>query len=169
VLCGGEASPAHDRTQATEHIMMVGAWPCRLSSKVHVKGRRVTNPVSLENGKEGAATGQEGEKDPKRACVVTAEGRKVVELRYSELSGIARSVIAKGLGVGSHSRQSDNLMRVARVSGARNSEGSNGSVVAKVGRKPAPQWCLRGISKTQCSKELVEKRDEEERDRWFNH
>jgi hypothetical protein len=60
-------------------------------------------------------------------------------------------------------------MRVARVSGARNSEGSNGSVVAKVGRKPAPQWCLRGISKTQCSKELVEKRDEEERDRWFNH
>jgi hypothetical protein len=38
VLCGGEASPARDRTQATEHVMMVGAWPCRLSSEVHVNG-----------------------------------------------------------------------------------------------------------------------------------
>jgi hypothetical protein len=100
-------------------------------------------------GKERVATGQEGEKDPKRARVMTAEGREVVGPGYSEMSGIARSVTAKGLGVGNHSQQPDNPKRVARISGGRNSEGSSGSAVVKVGRKPAPQWCPRGIRKTE--------------------
>jgi hypothetical protein len=127
-------------------------------------------------GKERVATGQEGEKDPKRVCVVTAEGCEVIGPGYSEMSGIARSVTAKGLGVSSHSQQPDNPKRVARISGGRNSEGSSGTAVVKVGRKPAPQWCPRGIRKTQrrrlqklCQKELGEKRDDEEHDRWFNH
>jgi hypothetical protein len=38
VPCGREACLARDQTQATEHVMMVGAWPCRLSSEVHVNG-----------------------------------------------------------------------------------------------------------------------------------
>jgi hypothetical protein len=40
----------------------------------------------------------------------------------------------------------------------------------------APQWCLRGITKTQkrrqqkmCQRELAEKKEEEERDYWFHH
>jgi hypothetical protein len=57
MLCGGKASPTCDRTLATEHVMMVGAWPCKLLSEVHVSGRWVTNLVSLEMGKEGVATG----------------------------------------------------------------------------------------------------------------
>jgi hypothetical protein len=107
--------------------------------------------------------------------VMTVEGCEVVGPGYSELPGIARSVTVKGLGVSSHSQQLDNPKRVAKISGGRNSEGSSGSDVVKVGRKPAPQWCPREISKTQrrklqklCQKELAEKRDKEEHDRWFN-
>jgi hypothetical protein len=48
--------------------------------------------------------------------------------------------------------------------------------MTKVDRRPAPRWCLSGISKTQSrrlqklrQKELAKKREEEERDREFNH
>jgi hypothetical protein len=42
--------------------------------------------------------------------------------------------------------------------------------------RPAPQWCLRGITKTQkCrlqkmhQRELTKKKEEEKHDYWFNH
>jgi hypothetical protein len=119
---------------------------------------------------------QEGEKDPKRACIVTTEGCEVAGLGYSELSSIAGSGAVKGTCADGSIQQPVNPSRVTRVLGDRNPERSNDGTVAKVGRRPAPRWCLSGISKTQCcrlqklgQKELPEKRDEEERDRWFNH
>jgi hypothetical protein len=46
---------------------------------------------------------------------------------------------------------------------------------ATTSKKPAPRWCPRGITKTQkhrlqkmCQRELAEKKQEEERDYWFN-
>jgi hypothetical protein len=43
-------------------------------------------------------------------------------------------------------------------------------------KRRAPWWCPRGITKTQkcrlqkmCQRELAEKKEEEERDYWFNH
>jgi hypothetical protein len=38
LLCGEESSRAHNRAQVAEHVMMVGDWPCRLSSKIHMNG-----------------------------------------------------------------------------------------------------------------------------------
>jgi hypothetical protein len=40
LLCGGEGTPAHGRTQAMEHVMMVGEWPCRLSKGIAGEERR---------------------------------------------------------------------------------------------------------------------------------
>jgi hypothetical protein len=43
------------------------------------------------------------------------------------------------------------------------------------GKRPAPQWCPRGITKTQkcilqkmCHRVLAEKKEEEERDSWLS-
>jgi hypothetical protein len=43
-------------------------------------------------------------------------------------------------------------------------------------KSPAPRWFPRGITRTQkcrlkkmCQRELAEKKEEEERDYWFNH
>jgi hypothetical protein len=55
-----------------------------------------------------AATGQEDEKDPKRAHVVLSQGCEVVGLGYSKLSRAAATETDKG-------RCSDNLNRVPRV------------------------------------------------------
>jgi hypothetical protein len=54
------------------------------------------------------ATGQEDEKDPKRACVVLSQGREVVGPGYSKLSSAVAIETDK-------SRRSDNLNRVTQV------------------------------------------------------
>jgi hypothetical protein len=66
----------------------------------------------------------------------------------------------------------DNLNRVTRVTLGRNLEEAKGDASSK---RLAPQWSLRGITKTQRHRlqkmhqsELAEKREEEQRDLWFN-
>jgi hypothetical protein len=65
------------------------------------------------------------------------------------------------------------LNRVIQDSGGKKLEEGKGAAPSK---RPAPQWCPRGITKTQkCrlqkmrQKELAEKKEEEEWDYWVNH
>jgi hypothetical protein len=63
--------------------MMVGSWPCRVSSKVHINEQRVSDPVR-------------GDKDLKRACVVSFQDHEVVGLGYSKLSSATALETNKG-------------------------------------------------------------------------
>jgi hypothetical protein len=140
----------------------------------------------------GAAVKSEGEKSPKCACVMTTEGHEVVGPGYTILPGIVGPRTVKGGEVsanGSGSKQicPGTACKVGRASGGRNlvrgSEnvgslrgGQVNDVVARMKRRPAPRWCLSSISKTQRrrlqklhQRELAEKREEEEHDRWFHH
>jgi hypothetical protein len=76
VLRDGEESSRRPE-QAEEHIVMVGSWPCKVSSEIHINGRRVIEPVRKDKGKM-MNTKPEDEKDPKRARVVLFKGREVV-------------------------------------------------------------------------------------------
>jgi hypothetical protein len=38
VLHGGEGPSSCKQEQTEEHVMMVGSWPCRVSSKIHTNG-----------------------------------------------------------------------------------------------------------------------------------
>jgi hypothetical protein len=40
---------------------------------------------------------------------------------------------------------------------------------ATLSRRPAQRWCPRGITKMIRQRESAEKKEEEERDCWFNH
>jgi hypothetical protein len=62
---------------------------------------------------------------------------------------------------------------VAQDLGGTKSKEGNGVAPSQ---KPAPRWCPRGITRTQRrklqkmhQKELAEKKEEEQRDYWFNH
>jgi hypothetical protein len=78
-----------------------------------------------------AVTGQEDEKDPKRAHVVLSQGREVVGPGYSKLSSDATTETDKG-------RHSDNLNRVTRV-GNRDGRPGNPNQVAWVNNREQ-QW-----------------------------
>jgi hypothetical protein len=62
--------------------VMLGSWPCKVSSEIHINGRRVSEPVHEDKGKT-TATKLEDEKDSKRARVVLSKGREVVGPGYS--------------------------------------------------------------------------------------
>jgi hypothetical protein len=87
--------------------MMVGSWPCKVSSKIHVNGRRVGEPVCEDKGKT-MATEPEDEKDPKRACVVLSKGHEVVGPGHSRLTGAAAKVTDMGVNSGNSSRVNQN-------------------------------------------------------------
>jgi hypothetical protein len=62
--------------------------------------------------------------------------------------------------------------RVIQDSGAKKPEEEKGATPSK---RPAPRWCPRGMTKTQkhrlqkmCQRELAKKKEEEEREYWFN-
>jgi hypothetical protein len=38
VLHGGEGPSSRKQEQTEEHVMMVGLWPCRVSSEIHING-----------------------------------------------------------------------------------------------------------------------------------
>jgi hypothetical protein len=38
VLHGGEGPSSHKKEQTEEDVMMVGSWPCRVSSEIHING-----------------------------------------------------------------------------------------------------------------------------------
>jgi hypothetical protein len=46
---------------------MVGLWPCKESTEIHINGRRVSEPVQKDKGKETVSE-SEDEKDPARAA-----------------------------------------------------------------------------------------------------
>jgi hypothetical protein len=50
VLCDREESSQRLK-QIEEHIVMVGWWPCKVSSNVHINGQRVSEPVWEDKGK----------------------------------------------------------------------------------------------------------------------
>jgi hypothetical protein len=58
---------------------MVGSWPYKVSSKIHINGRCVSEPAHEDKGKT-MATELKDEKDPKRARVVLSKGHEVVGL-----------------------------------------------------------------------------------------
>jgi hypothetical protein len=37
--------PSREHEHVKKHIVMVGSWPCMVSSGVHINGRRVSEPV----------------------------------------------------------------------------------------------------------------------------
>jgi hypothetical protein len=88
--------------------MMVGPWACRVSSEIHIGGRRVSELVHDYKGKEKVAEPGD-EKDPKRARVVLSKGHEVVGPGYSRLLGAATEVMHKG-------ENSGNPNQVNRVS-----------------------------------------------------
>jgi hypothetical protein len=57
--------------------MMVGSWPCKVSSEIHINGRRVSETVREDKGKTTAIE-SEDEKGTKRACVVLSKCHKMV-------------------------------------------------------------------------------------------
>jgi hypothetical protein len=83
--------------------MIVGSWPCKVSSKIHINGRHVSEPVREDKGKT-TATKPEDEKDLKRARVVLSKGCEVVESGYSRLIGAAAKVTDRGENLGNPSR-----------------------------------------------------------------
>jgi hypothetical protein len=94
VLRDGEGQSQRPE-QTKEHVMMVGSWACRVSSKIHIGERRVSESVHDDKGKE-KVTEPGDEKDPKREQVVLSKGREVVGPGYLRLSGVAAEVMHKG-------------------------------------------------------------------------
>jgi hypothetical protein len=72
---------------------MVGSWPCKVSSEVHINERRVSEPVQEDKGK---STVLESEKDPKRTRMVLSKGCEVVGPGYSRISRDAARVLDRG-------------------------------------------------------------------------
>jgi hypothetical protein len=83
--------------------MMVGSWACRVSTKIHIGGRRVSELVHDKKGKENVVERRD-EKDPKRARVVLSKGHEVVRPAYLRLSGAATEVMHKGENSGNPNR-----------------------------------------------------------------
>jgi hypothetical protein len=109
-------------------------------------------------------------------CIMTTEGHEVVGLGYSELSHVVGSGTVKEMRLGSLKQRPVNPGKASQAPGGKSMGSIDDSVVAGASKRPAPRWCPRGISKTQRrrlqklrQKELAEKREEEECDRWFDH
>jgi hypothetical protein len=94
--------------------MMVGSWPCKVSSEIHINGRRVSEPVR-EDKSLTMATESEDEKDLKRARVVLSKGHEVVRAGYSRLTSAAAKVMDRGENL-------ENPNRVSRVSQDNNTD-----------------------------------------------
>jgi hypothetical protein len=123
VLHDGEESSRRPE-QTEEHVVMVGSWPCKVSSKIHMNGWRISELVHEDKGKT-TATEPKDEKDPKRARVVLSKGHVVVGLGYSRLTGAATKVTDRGENSGNPSRisqdngtdrQTDQVSRVSQNS-----------------------------------------------------
>jgi hypothetical protein len=90
-----EEEPLWEQGQVKKHVVMVGSWPCMVSSEVHINGRCVSDPVQEDKGK-ATVLELEDEKDLKRTCMVLSKGHKVVGSGYSRLSGDAARATDRG-------------------------------------------------------------------------
>jgi hypothetical protein len=86
---GEESSRRLEQTE--EHVVLVGSWPCKVSSEIHINGRRVSELGCEDKGKTMAT--EPKDEDPKRARVVLSKGLEVVEPGYSRLTGAAAKVM----------------------------------------------------------------------------
>jgi hypothetical protein len=102
-----EEEPSQEQEQVKKHVMMVGSWPCMVSSKVHINGRCVSEPVREDKGMATVLESEDG-KDMKRTHMVLSKDHEVVGPGYSRLSGDATRVTDRG-------RESGNPNRVDRV------------------------------------------------------
>jgi hypothetical protein len=87
VLCD-EGGSSQRPEKIEEHIVMVGSWPCKVSSEIHINGRRVSEPVREDAGKTMAPEPVDN-RNPKRARVVLSKGREVVGMGYSRVTDVA--------------------------------------------------------------------------------
>jgi hypothetical protein len=90
---------------------MVGSWPCKVSSEIHINGRCVSEPVHEDKSKSTAPE-PEDRRDLKSACVVLSKGHEVVGSGYSRVIGVAPKVMDKREIFGSH----DQVNRVSQNS-----------------------------------------------------
>jgi hypothetical protein len=75
--------------------VMVGSWLCKVSSVVHINGRRVNEPVREDKGK-AMVPKSEDEKYPKRAHMVLSKGHEMVVPSYPMLLGDATRAMNRG-------------------------------------------------------------------------
>jgi hypothetical protein len=109
-----------------EHVMMVGSWPCKVSSEIDINGRRINEPVCEDNGKMTAPKPKD-KRDLKKARVVLSKGREVVGTGYSSVTGVAAKVTDKSKNSDNHDwvnqisqnsimdRHADQVSRVGQV------------------------------------------------------
>jgi hypothetical protein len=102
VLCD-EGGLSRRPEQTDEYVVIVGSWPCKVSSEIHINGRRVSEPVHEDMGKM-IATEPEDMKDPKRARVVLSKGHEVVGSGYSKVTDVATNVMNKRENSGNQGR-----------------------------------------------------------------
>jgi hypothetical protein len=95
---------------------------------------------------------------------------RVTENSANMESQVTKSLVNEESQVTQHSVNTEHWDR--QDSESKNPEVRNDATLR---RRPAPQWCLRGITKTQKHRpqkmhqiELAEKKEEEEQDYWFN-
>jgi hypothetical protein len=74
--------------------MMVGSWTCKVSSEIHINGRRVNESVCEHKGKTMAPK-PDDRSDSKRAHVVLSTSREVVRPGYSRMTNVAAKVMDK--------------------------------------------------------------------------
>jgi hypothetical protein len=62
--------------------VVVGSWPYRVSSEVHINGCCISDPIREDKGKV-VATGQEDEKDSKGAHAMLSQGQVLLQWRQT--------------------------------------------------------------------------------------
>jgi hypothetical protein len=112
---------------------MVGSWPCKVSSEIHINGRQVSEPVREDAGKTMAPEPVDN-RDPKRAHVVLSKGHEVVGMGYSRVTDVAGAA------------NSGNHDRVIRVSKTEQHYRARLTRLAKIATRTGKQIGLVGLA-----------------------
>jgi hypothetical protein len=188
ILCGGTKSQHERQEQVEEDIIMVGIVPCKLLSKIHIDGRRVT--MTARPDRETIR--------PKCTRIMTTEGREVVGLGYPTSWDVVEQGVVKGRRWVPKNEKTPTLDTWGTVIGKRDPWDNDmqvkkgetwglysstnpetvtaDSTTTIIERKmSSPHWCPMGLSKMQrrrlqkmLQKEIAERQREEEHDQWFN-
>jgi hypothetical protein len=179
--------PEEQETEGGKTVM-IGSVPCKLSTEIHVNGQRVDRGGVEKPGDSNTSP------KPKRARMLTAEGREVVGPGYTERACIGMhehadgnmqgGIRLKGLAYQACGVPSEevNLGGSSRTQGKERMTSSgrkswaDGEAAVTVAKKiPNPRWCPSGLSKTQRRQlqklrqvEIAAAREEAARDAWFN-
>jgi hypothetical protein len=127
--------------QTEEHVVIVGSWPCKVSSEIHINGPWVSGLVHEDKGKM-MATEPEDEKDLKTAHVVLSKGHEVVRPGYSRLTGAVTKVTNRGENLGNPSR----VNRVSKM------EQHYPSRVSQVSHDNSTDWQAHRVSRVSQNK-----------------